>query len=288
MPFLFLNGRIVDAAEAALSPEDRGFLLGDGLFETLRAYGGKVFRLGAHLGRLRASAEFFRLSLPYSDEQIEQTIADLLLRNACPEAYVRITLTRGCEVRTLRLDTQSPPTVLIAARALSPYPPEQYRSGAKLIISKYRQNSASPLARHKNLNYLLFLLARQEAADQGANGAILLNEHGQVTEESLSNLFAVRDGTMLTPPVHCGLLPGVTRATVLELAAEMGLECRETPIAAGEIFDCDEVFLTNSLMEIMPVRTVDKRPLRTPAPGALTLRLMDAYQALRLRECSVR
>jgi len=245
----------------------------------MRAYGGRVFRLAAHLRRLRASAAFLRLTVPATDEQMESSISELIRLNSCTEAYVRVTLTRGASAQGLRFDGAGPATLLIHARPIQPPPTEQYRNGAKLIIGTARQNSANPLAQHKTLSYLLYLLARQEAADAGANGAILLNEHGQVAEESVSNVFLVRRGTLLTPPVYSGLLPGITRGVVLDLARTEGLPVEERPIAAGELFDAEEMFLTNSLMEIMPVRSVDRRQIGVVAPGAITKRTHALYRA---------
>lgn len=278
MPHLFLNGRMVDEGDARVSTEDRGLLMGDGLFESVRCYGGKPFRMGGHLARLRSSAEFLRLRVPASDDELAGAVDELCRLNACPEAYIRITLTRGVSTRGARLDAGGDPTLIIHARTLTPYPAEQYRHGAKLIVSRYRQNSASPLARHKCCNYLLYLLARQEAMDASANGAVLLNELGQVTEEAFSNLFLVRDGALVTPPVHCGLLPGIARAVVIELCARLGIPCDERPIPASDLFEADELLLTNSLMEVMPVKSVDKRSPRAPAPGPLTQRLAEAYR----------
>jgi branched-chain amino acid aminotransferase len=278
MTSVFLNGEIVAESAARVAANDRGLLLGDGLFESMRAYRGRIFRLAAHLQRLRASAAFLRLAVPSTDEQIEKSISELLRLNSCAEAYVRVTLTRGASPR-LRLDSAGPATLLIHARPIQPPPAEQYRNGAKLIISTARQNSANPLARHKTLSYLLYLVARQEATDAGANGAILLNEHGQVAEESVSNVFLERGGALLTPPVHCGLLPGITRGAVLDLARAGGIPVEERPMAAGELFDSDEMFLTNSLMEIMPVRSVDRRQIGSATPGPITRRVQALYRA---------
>ena len=277
--YVFLNGEIQAEEAALVSSGNRGLLLGDGLFESLRAYRGKVFRLAAHLARLRASAAFLRLSVPCADERIGEVLSELIRRNACAEAYARITLTRGASGRGLRLDGQGPATLLIQVRPIAPYPPEQYRNGAKVIISAVRQNSANPLARHKTLSYLLYLVARQEATDAGANGAILLNEGGWVAEESVSNVFLVRGGKLVTPPVHCGLLPGITRGVVLELAAAEKMPFEERPILAGELFDGEEMFLTNSLMEVLPVRSVDRRQIGATAPGPVTSRVRELYRA---------
>jgi len=284
MASVFLNGQIIDEADAHISVNDRGLLLGDGLFETMRAYGGEVFRLSTHLARLRHSAEFLRLRFPHSDDEMQKRIGELIRLNECPNAYVRLTVTRGCEVPGLRMGGDGAPTVMACARPVAEYPKELYKSGMRLVVSAVRQNSASPLPRHKTLNYLPYLLARQDATDVGAQGAILLNEHGQLTEESVSNVFMVCDGHLVTPPVHCGLLPGVTRAVVMELAAEADIRVEERPVAPDEMFACDEMFLTNTLMEIMPVRMIDKRALHGKAPGPVTSRLREMYHALVARE----
>ena len=277
MEFVFLNGRIVAADSARVLTTDRGLLLGDGLFETMRVYGGGLFRLRAHLARLRASAAFLRLPFALSDDAVREAIGELVRRNECPDAYVRLTVTRGGQVQGLNLDDTGEPTIILHLRKLAPYPAERYRKGAKLMISTIRQNSADALACHKTLNYLANLLARQEARDADADGAILLNEAGQVTEEAVSNIFFVRGETLYTPPLHCGLLPGITRAVVMEIAAGTGIGVEERPLAAGEVCGFEEGFLTNSLMEIMPVRSVDKRALGQRAPGKLTRRLQKLY-----------
>jgi len=278
MAWLYLNGEIIEDKDAAISVDDRGFLLGDGLFETMRAYGGRVFRLNAHLARLRESAEFLRISCDLTDADVGEAISELLERNACPDAYVRLTLTRGPLEKGLRLDGSGRPTVLIRVRPFSPHPDELYKRGARLVLSSVRRNSASDLPRHKTLNYLPCLLAKQGAVDAGAFGAVMLNEYGQVAEESLSNLFIVREGRLATPPVHCGLLPGITRAVVMELAGANDVPCDERVLSPADLFGADECFLTNTLMEIMPVRSLDRRPVGGGKPGPLTVRLQGLYR----------
>jgi len=284
MEYVFLNGRIIEAAAARVPTTDRGLLLGDGLFETMRTYGGHVFQLGAHMARLRGSADFLRLRFPLADDAVSEAVDELVRLNECPDAYVRLTLTRGWETAGLNLAGTGAPTVILHVRRLTPYPAERYSHGARLIVSRVRQSSASPLPRHKTLNYLPYLLARQEARDAGADGAVLLNDAGQVTEEAVSNLFFVRGETLYTAPVYCGLLPGVTRAAVIEAARQAGMVVEERPVAAGEIHDFDEAFLTNSLMEVLPVRSVDKRGLACKAPGKVTLYVRELYRSLVKRE----
>ncbi len=280
MIWVFLNGSILPKDEAHISIDDRGFLLGDGLFETMRAYEGKVFRLKAHLDRLRSSAEFLHLPTRFTDASISDAIDELIRRNERPDAYVRLTITRGREDKGLRLSDDAAPTVLIRVRNLAAYPERLYDLGMDLIVGGVRQISTSPLPRHKTLNYLPYLLARQQAADLGAHGAVILNEHGQVTEESVSNLFIVRDEKIVTPPVHCGLLPGITRAAVIEIAQQNGIVLEQSPITAGDLFKADEVFLTNSLMEVMPVRKIDKQPVGQGEAGPMARRMRRLYVQL--------
>jgi len=285
MAWLYLNGEILAEEDAAISVDDRGFLLGDGLFETMRAYGGVVFRLGAHLARLQGSAEFLRMNFNLAGDAVGKIVAELLERNACPDAYVRLTATRGPLEKGLRLDGPARPTTLIRVRPFAPYPEELYKRGARLILARARSNSASDLPRHKTLNYLPYLLAKQEAVDAGAFGAVMLNEQGQVAEESLSNLFIVRDGRLATPPVHCGLLPGITRAVVMKLFGRAnGIPCEECVLSPGDLFGADECFLTNTLMEIMPVRSLDRRPIGRDVPGPLTVRLHELFREAVARE----
>jgi branched-subunit amino acid aminotransferase/4-amino-4-deoxychorismate lyase len=216
---------------------------------------------------------------------LREAIEHLSVRNGCSDAYVRLTVTRGWEIPGVRLDGEGAPTVILHVRPLRTHAPKRYRHGMKLIVSTVRQNSASPVVRHKTIGYLPYLLARQEAAEAGADGAILLNEYGHVTEEAMSNLFFVRDGALHTPPIHSGLLPGITRAVVSECAREAGIRVVEHPMPAGEMFLYDEAFMTNSLLEIMPVKSIDKRPLNAEAPGPTTRKLRDAYAAKVAEEC---
>lgn len=285
MPFVYLNGQFIEEDSASVSVADRGLLLGDGLFETMRAYGGVAFRPGAHLERLRASARFLHMPFDMPDDDVRAAIRELIERNESPDATLRLTVTRG-PMPGLRLDGACEPTILLTAKPLRQYPAECTRRGCDLVISTHRRYSGSPLARHKTTNYLLSLLARREAADSGAHGALILNETGAVAEESVSNVFFVRDDTLVTPPPHCGLLPGITRAVVLEIAAEEGIPVAERPVSAGEIFECGEMFLTNSLMEVMPVRKVDRRRIGAEAPGPITRRLRQRYSDCVKRETS--
>jgi branched-chain amino acid aminotransferase len=285
MNYVYLNGAILPAAEALIPTTDRGVLLGDGLFETMRSYNGTVFRFSAHMDRLRASAEALKIRTEFTDAHIQDSIATLAEKNGCDDAYVRLTLTRGWEMTSLRLDGDGAPTVILHVRPHRSYAADRYRKGLKLMLSTVRQSSASCIVRHKTLAYLPYLLARQEAVEANMDGAVLLNEAGQVTEESVGNLFFARDGVLHTPPIHCGLLPGITRDVVLECANDAGIPVEDAPIPAGGAFEFEEAFMTNTLMEVMPIRSLDKRPFATKAPGPLTKRIQELFRAKVAAEC---
>ena len=280
---VYVNGRITRPEEATVSALDRGFLYGDGLFETMRAYGGTVFRLERHLDRLYASTEVLRIRLPHARDELAGIIRDLLARSGIAEACVRLAVSRGVGINGLRLDGGTP-TVVIWVRELTPYPASLYDCGARLLVSRYRVNSASPLPPHKTANYLLCLLARDEARAAGADEALLLNERGEIAEGATTNVFLVKDGAAATPPPGCGLLPGITREAVLGLCAEGGVPCGERVLSLDDLPAADEVFLTNSVMEVMPVSRVNSRRVGAACPGPVTLYLGRRYRDLVRRE----
>jgi branched-chain amino acid aminotransferase len=274
-----LNGQFLSADAPAVSALDRGFLYGDGLFETLRTYGGAPFLLDEHLARLNASAAELRISDGLDTRLIAHNLGELLRLNGldAADAYVRITLTRGVHLGRLELDPTPRPTVSIAARPLRPLPPAFYEQGIPAIIASIRQNADSPLPRHKTLNYLGNLLAKTEARDRDAHEAILLNTRGEVAEAASSNVFLVRGSRLLTPPLTSNILPGITRAEVLRLAGAAGIPTGEQPVLPDELHAADEVFLTNSIAELLPVRSIDGRAVGPGEPGPLTRTLHAAY-----------
>lgn len=232
---LFLGTTLVEETDATVSPFDRGFTLGDGLFETLRVKAGKVLRLEAHLARLAAGADVLGMPLPAID--LALALARTAAGNGLGEGVLRLTLTRGIGPRGVLPPAEPKPTLVIAAAPLSPPLP-----AARLVIAQgTRRNDRSPLARVKSLNYLDGILARQEAARRGADDAILLNTRDGVAETSIANLFAVIDGTLVTPPLSEGVLPGVMRAQVITAGAW------ERPLTAGDLARADEILLTSAL-----------------------------------------
>jgi branched-chain amino acid aminotransferase len=291
-PIVSLNGSLAPLAEAHLSPLDAGFLLGDGLFETMRVYAasgkgdgdrgdrvlvpvpGRVLDLDRHLARLVASARAFRLALPPTAD-LQRAVEALIERNAVGDGACRLTVSRGLRAPVLGLPGKpsevSDPTVFAYTTPLpSPSGP------VALVTSTVRIDATSPLAGHKTTSFLPYLWARQEALDRGADEALLLNHAGRVAECAAANIFIVRGRQVLTPPLADGCLPGIVRAVVLDLAGHLGLTAAEHPLTPADLLAADEVFLTNSLRELTPASSLDGRPL--PAPTPLTALLLDAYR----------
>ena len=275
---VYLNGSLMPRSKARISTLDYGFLYGFGLFETMRAYRGKVFRLDSHLNRLSRAAEI--LGLPIKTPNLKKAMLDILRVNKLDDARIRITISPGEGAVVPDPSTCKKPTVLIMAQHYHPYPEEVYQKGFKAIVSSIRRNSQSPLSRLKSTSYLESVLARQEARAAGANEALFLNEKGILAEASISNIFVVTDGTLRTPPEESGILPGITRVAILELASQLSIKATEQDIKPDELFQAEEAFLTNSLMEVMPLIEVEGKPVGSGRPGAITKRLMAAYKEM--------
>jgi branched-chain amino acid aminotransferase len=275
---IFLNGRILPSGEASLDPRDRGFLLGDGLFETLPCLAGQAVRMDEHLARLEAGAGVLGIPLPCPIDEIRLGAMRVLEANGLEraDAALRITLSRGPGPRGLLPPEESEPTLMITAAALESRP----QAPASAIIATTRRNEHSPLANLKTLNYLDNVLARREAAERGADEALLLNTAGRLASASAANLILVRDGRLLTPPVADGILPGITRALVLEIAGGLGIEAAETPLEREDLWDAQEAFVTNSLIELRPLVRVDDRAIGDGQPGPTTRRLHQSYEAV--------
>jgi len=276
---VYLNGSLMPLSQARLSPLDYGFLYGYGLFETMRAYSGRIFRLERHLARLSRSAKLLGIDLE-SIPDLEKALYNTLQANNLSHARIRLTLSGG-EGEPLPDLVIRVPTVLIVARSYTPYPRQVYKQGFKAIVSRIRRNTQSPASAMKSLNYLDNLLARQEAKLAGADEAILLNEQGFLAEGSMSNIFLVSGNALLTPSEDSGILPGITRGVVLEeLAPSLGMKKIERKIALKELLQADEAFFTNSLIEIMPLTQVGGQNIGSGRAGAVTQRLIAAYKEL--------
>ncbi len=262
MTRVHLNGRLVEAAEARIDPADRGFLLADGLFETLRAYGGRPFRLPEHLARPAAGAATLELPMPPGAE-IAAAVGETLAANGFAEASIRITLTQGPGPRGLLPPREAKPTLLVAAHSL----PASQPAPVSACLAGARRNEHSPLSRLKTLGYLDNVLALREAAAAGFDEAILLNTAGRIAGGSRSNLFLVLEGVVATPPASEGVLPGIARQTVLELARAEGIPLEERALPASDLERAEEVFLTNSLIEVAPLAALGRRRLPSRQTG---------------------
>ncbi len=275
---VYLNGALIPRSQASISVLDYGFLYGYGLFETMRAYEGRVFRLDSHLSRLAHSAE--ALGLPVETLDLKEAVMDTIRANQLTEARIRIAISIGEGAMSPDPGTCNKPTVLILAGHYQPHPDRVYQTGLRAIVSSIRRNSQSPLSRLKSANYLESMLARQEARTAGVDEAICLNEKGLLAEASMSNIFLVTDGTLRTPAEDSGILPGITRGVILELAQALGINTLEQDISLDKLLQAEEAFLTNSLIEVMPLAEIDGQPVGSGRPGALTRRLMTAYREL--------
>lgn len=277
---LWVNDRLTDAP--ALDPRDRGFTLGDGLFETIRALGGRMPLLPLHLARLRSSAGVIGLPIPWTDAFLAASTGAVLSANGLADAAVRLTVSRGTpSVRGLLPDTQPNPTLVIDVHPFAGYPADLYERGATLVTSQIRRDERSPLARVKSVSRLEHVLARRAAADAGADEALIQNSQGRAAGATAANLFVVTGRRLLTPPLEEGALPGIVRGLILdELGSSAGGDAGEGTVSFGDLDRADEVFLTNALLGILPVASLDGR--RLGRERTLTSRIAK-HLALRLR-----
>lgn len=276
---IFLNGKIVEETQGHVSIHDRGFLYGDGLFETLRAYDKKPFRLEEHVARLLNSARHFEIPFCYTPLQIRHVIEQLLTRNNLPDAYIRMTLSRGSGNGLIHAGICNP-TFVIHTKPLVAYPAPLYKTGVSLITSNMRRSPTCPISAHKTLNYLANYLVKKEAAGKGVHDALILNTEGYVTECAVSNIFIVERGTVITPSLQANILPGITRRIILELCKENRIHASEELFGLERVFGADEVFLTNSLMEVMPVSEINGQATGRLIPGTITSLLHRKYKVL--------
>ena len=282
---VYLNGRLVPRFEARLSPFDHGFLYGYGLFETMRAYDGHIFRLDSHITRLRCSAESIGLTHSIlTTEEGKQSLKAACLAtleaNELKDARIRLTVSAGEGDMTPDPGTCSSPTILITARSLVPLPPEKYETGFRATVSFLRRNTQSPLSRLKSTCYMENVLARTTARTAGYDEAIFLNEQGYLAEGSMTNIFLVSHGQLITPCFESGVLPGITRDAVLDIARTSNIKATERWVELNELVEAEEAFLTNSILELMPLVTLEGRPIGSSRPGKLTKDLLFAYRKL--------
>lgn len=274
-----INGELVDKEDARISVFDHGLLYGDGVFEGMRSYAGKVFRLEEHLERLWQSADAIQLKIPGNKQQMAAAVIETLVANDIQDGYIRLVVTRG--VGTLGLDPNrcNQPQVIIITDFITLYPDEFYREGMEIVTASTIRNHPQALdPRIKSLNYLNNILAKIEGLEAGCVEALMLNHLGEVAECTGDNIFIVRDQQLLTPPYEAGVLHGITRATVMELAREDGLPVRETTMSLEDLYGADECFLTGSAAEVVPVIKVDGNVIGEGTPGPVTRRLTDLFR----------
>ena len=278
---VWLNGDLQDREDAKISVFDHGVLYGDGVFEGIRSYGGKVFRLQAHVRRLYDSALGIRLTIPISQEEMAKAITDTLQANSLRDSYIRVVVTRGAGTLGLDPNRCPEPNVFIITDKISLYPDELYENGLDIITAATMRNHPNAVnPRVKSLNYLNNILAKIEAIDAGTLEAVMLNHLGYVAECTGDNLFIVRDGAVFTPPIAAGILEGITRNEIIGIARERGLEVREENITRQDLYVADECFLTGTAAEVVPVVRIDKRPIGTGRPGPVTKQLAEAFHRL--------
>lgn len=286
--WVFLNDRFVRKEEAVVSVFDHGFLYGDGVYETIRSYGPRIFMRDQHLARLRRSAEAIGLEIPIPDTQWPELLHEGMRRNEVGneqvDAYLRITVSRGEGEIGLDPSLCPRPTVVIMTKALHPFPPILSRDGVALTLAKTRRNLPEALSPQiKATNFLNNILAKRESIAAGTFDSLLLNWRDELTECTISNLFFVSGATIHTPALACGILDGITRGITMTLAQEAGLPVEEGHYQIAALRLADECFLTNTSMEIMPVIQVDSFPIGNGRPGPLTRRLQALFTTHRTR-----
>ena len=279
---IYLNGVLVDKKDAKISVFDHGYLYGDGVFEGIRAYGGLVFKLKEHIGRLFESAHSIMLKIPLTPEEMMDAVVETLKANALKDGYIRVVVSRG--VGDLGLDPRKckgQATVVIIADTITFYPKELYEKGMEIITVPTVRNIPEALnPQIKSLNYLNNILAKIEAVNCGYQEALMLDHLGYVAECTGDNIFLVKDGELYTPPQCMGTLRGITRETVLDIAANTGIKAHEHVITRHELYIGDECFLTGTAAEIVPVVKVDGRAIAEAKPGKITKRIMVEFKKL--------
>jgi len=275
---VWLNGKLVDRDQAVISVFDHGLLYGDGVFEGIRSYNGKVFRLDKHVRRLFDSARGLRLEIPLPPEGVAAAVIETLKANAMADAYIRLVVTRG--EGTLGLDPNRcpKPGMFVITDRIALYPQELYENGLDIITASTMRNHPNALnPRLKSLNYLNNILAKIEAIDAGVLEAVLLNHLGYVAECTGDNIFIVRDALVFTPPISAGVLEGITRDEIIDIARKAGMQVREENLTRQDLYVADECFLTGTAAEVVPVVRIDNRTIGTGKPGPVTKRLLEEF-----------
>ena len=278
---VYINGKFYEKNAAKISVFDHGLLYGDGVFEGIRAYGGRPFKLAEHVERLYQSAKAIRLNIPLAAAEMTAAIEETLTANQLTDAYIRVVVTRGVGTLGLDPDKCAPPQTIIIADSIVLYPEELYRDGLEIVtVSTVRNHPAALNPRIKSLNYLNNILAKIEGKNAGVLEALMLNAEGFVAECTGDNIFIVTDRVLRTPPITAGILEGITRNTCVELARQAGTVVREENLTQYDLYCADECFLTGTAAEVIPVVKIDGRTVGTGEPGPLTKDLLGRFRAL--------
>lgn len=276
---IYIDGEFLPKAEAKVSVFDHGLLYGDGVFEGIRSYNGRVFKLDEHLERIYDSAKSIMLQIPIPIETMKEKVLETLRLNHLTEAYIRLIVTRGVGDLGLDPDKCPNPTIIIIADKITLYPPKFYEEGLEIVTASIRRNYAEAInPRIKSLNYLNNILAKIEGKQAGAEEVLMLNAEGYVVECSGDNIFWIKNEVLVTPPVHMGILEGVTRNSVIDLAREAGMRVEERVFTRHDLYIADECFLTGTAAEVIPVVKIDQRSIGDGQPGKITQKLIDAFR----------
>ncbi|MCY3723711.1 MAG: branched-chain-amino-acid transaminase [Candidatus Poribacteria bacterium] len=276
---IYIDGEFLPKAEAKVSVFDHGLLYGDGVFEGIRSYNGRVFKFDEHLERLYDSAKSIMLQIPMPIETMKETVLETLRRNHLSEAYIRLVITRGVGDLGLDPDKCPQPSIIIIADKIALYPQKFYEEGLEIVTASVRKNYPEAInPRIKSLNYLNNILAKIEGKQSGAVEVLMLNADGYVAECSGDNIFWLKNEVLVTPPVHMGILEGVTRNSVIDLARDAGMRVEERVFTRHDLYIADECFLTGTAAEVIPVVKIDRRVIGNGQPGKVTEKLIAAFR----------
>jgi len=282
---VFLNDRLVESDKACISVSDSGFLYGAGLFETMRSYNGIVFSLKDHLDRLFFSAKSLSINNPYDKKFITEAIYKLLKANKLTDARLRLTLTGGPMAEP---DEQRKPTLLITATKIQPYPPEYYKNGVLVVLCPFKQNPAEPIYRHKTTNYFSRMIGLNSAHQRRAAEALWFTTDNRLAEGCISNVFLVKDSVLYTPPIETPVLAGVARKTVCQIALKNSIKLVEKDLYIDDVLAAGEAFLTNVIMQVMPISRIEKHTVGDGKVGAMTKKLMKFFNEFVKNECQIK
>lgn len=283
MKRIWINGKFVDPGKARISVFDRGFMYGDGVFETMRSYAGRVFKIDWHLNRLFESLKTIKIEHKYSKKYLRGAVYRTLKANRLSSGYIKLAITRGEGRFGISYQDKFRPNIVITAKDFEGYPGWMFDIGLSAKITGI-QNEESVISKIKTLNYLPYILARFDAQDAGFDEAILTNTKDYITEAATSNIFTVKYGGLITPSIESGILPGITRAVIIKIARKLKIGVKEKLISRRELLGADEIFLTNSLAEVLPVTRVDSKRIGSGLVGNITKLLRISYQKAVIRD----